>query len=249
MDYDGYERRPPQAAKLLSREDQQRAVTEQQYQEGKRHQLEIDFLAYFQSSPAVERYVRTHDLYNDHDKNEIVAAAAKTAAAKFANTNIETEQLAQVIRDTVAGFAQQKNQLQERQNEAPTDRQPEKSGEAAFPSRLGPTGQWLGKYAELEELSHPGAHEERDNEIARLQREESDRRQTLTSEQPGTRREETTQEHEAATTEQTDRKQERSARRVEQTERFAERWDSQLRKPDHRPVGHDGFDLDGGIER
>jgi hypothetical protein len=248
MDYDGYERRPPQAPKPLSRQDDQRIAAERQHEEEKRQQREIEFLAYFQSSPAFAGFVAAQDLYNEYDKSAIAAAAAETAAQKFTSLNVEPAQVAEVVRDTVAFFSRQQNQERAQQHEASASRQPDLSIEPAFPSRPGPTGQWPGKYAELEELSQQAARDDQTEEIARRQQEESDKRQTLTPDQPSQQREPSEQEHKEAGIEQNDRKQERGDRN-EVTDGLAKRRDALFQKYGYELTSHDEPDHDRGREQ
>src|ERR1700719_2246738 len=155
MDYDGYERRPPQTPNPLSREDQKRITAERDHAEQQRQLREQQALVFLQNSPAFSQMVTAADLYHELDKEGVAVAAAKEIAAKFTANNIDVKQLAQVVHDTIDRVSQEQKQTHHHYTSA--SQQPERSTEPVFPSRPGPTGQRLGKYAELEELLNPTA--------------------------------------------------------------------------------------------
>jgi hypothetical protein len=90
--------------------------------------------------------------------------------------------------------------------EAARPSQLDQSIEPAMPSQPDPRRQWLGKYAELKKLSPQGERDAPSAEVGRRQREESDKRQTLTPAARNDEREPTEQEHREASIEQTERK-------------------------------------------
>jgi hypothetical protein len=98
--------------------------------------------------------------------------------------------------------------LEEKQQkpEAARPSQLNQSIEPAMPSQPDPRRQWLGKFAELKKLSPQGERDAPSAEVGRRQREESDKRQTLTPEARSDEREPTEQEHREASIEQTERK-------------------------------------------
>lgn len=210
MDYDGYERRPPQVPKPLSPEDEQRIVAERQYVEMVRLKWEQHHLAFLESSPTFAAMVAAQDIYNEHDKHAIAAAVAEEMAKKYTTTNIDVKQLAEVVRDTIENFSHQQNKEQIQQQEASPAQQSNPSIEPPIPSRPGPIDQRSGKYAELGELSQQATYDDPGEEIPRRQREESDRRQDLTPDAQSQRRETTEQEHREASIEQTERRQARN---------------------------------------
>lgn len=229
MDYDGFERRPPQAAPPLSRDEEERIAAQRRHDDEQRHKLEQDFLAFLQNSPAFSALVATHDFYNEYTREAMVAAAAKSAAEKFTNQNIDVKQLAELVRDTVDKFSRQPSQELTHQ-QGSVAAQPQQRIEPDIPARPGPTGQWLGKYAELDRLSERSTRDDPREEIARRQRDESDKRQSLTPHARSDERKPTEHEHKEAGREQTDRRLERSASAKEVTERVSERRAALMRK-------------------
>lgn len=167
MDRD--DERKPYVHQPPSRTDQH-VVFEREYAEQKRLQRETEFLEMLRGSARFAAEVKTQCPDHEYELDTIAATAAKEMArndVKFTNTNIDARKLADAVHDAVEGLRKE----QERQAVARDERQAT-SLRAPAPD---PRQQWPGRYAKLKALLAPIT--ERDQDVARRQREESTQRQ------------------------------------------------------------------------
>lgn len=246
MDYDGFERRPPRAPNSLSREDQRHIGATRQHEKREREEREKKALSFLECSRNFENMLSVRGIEDEQAKALIAMAAAKEIADRYNRPNIEVKELGRLIEDAIAkGLAEQERLRSEEQARAQEEARTEATREAdqrvqtRDPDRPAPeivqaghplndvvrsrTQLWPGKYQELKELSpDPG-----DDQVARQQREESDRRHSTELERTSFARELSEQdaahEERLMRTEQTDRKQEQSESKRELNDRAQRR--------------------------
>jgi hypothetical protein len=192
MDYDGYERKPPQVPKPLSREEELRVAVNRTYEAQRLEERRKDALTFFQNDPEFWRRVAGHDIYNEYDqrtKDLIAAAAAQDIAQKFTGPNIGPAELGGVVDRAVASGLEQarseheQNQQHSQQPKPSAASEPNQGKQPDRPDytarnephidRTAPSAKWHGKYRELEELAPNTDHRLPSDEPTRRQQEDN----------------------------------------------------------------------------